>query len=46
MAKKIISMNVDCSVYGKFCKYCKGEGLIMSKQIENFMKHMLEERKK
>ena len=38
-------MNVDSSVYDQFSKYCKEEGIIMSKQVENFMKKMLEEKK-
>ena len=38
MAKQIISMNVDSKVYSKYTKLCKEKGLVMSKQIENFMK--------
>ena len=43
MSKQIISMNVDSGVYTKYSKICKEKGLIMSKQIENFMKDFLEE---
>lgn len=43
MGKQIISMNVDSNVYAKYSKICKDKGLVMSKQIENFMKKFLEE---
>ncbi len=46
MPKQIISMNVDSGVYSKYVKACKEKGLIMSKQIENFMKKFLEEERK
>ncbi len=36
-------MNVDSSIYNKYSKICKEKGLIMSKQIENFMKKFLED---
>ena len=39
-------MNVDCKVYGRFCKYCKEEGIVMSKQVEKFMDKMLKENKR
>jgi antitoxin component of RelBE/YafQ-DinJ toxin-antitoxin module len=42
MGKQIISMNVDSKVYSKYSEVCKEKGLIMSKQIENFMKRFLE----
>lgn len=45
MPKQIISMNVDSRVYDKYSKVCKEKGLIMSKQIENFMKKFLKENK-
>ena len=42
MPKQIISMNVDSKVYSEYCKICKEKGIIMSKQIENYMKKFLE----
>ena len=42
MPKKIISMNVDSKVYSEYSKSCKEKGIIMSKQVENFMKKILE----
>lgn len=42
MTKQIISMNVDSKIYSDYSKVCKGMGLVMSKQIENFMKKFLE----
>ncbi|MFH2028797.1 MAG: hypothetical protein ABIJ08_06675 [Nanoarchaeota archaeon] len=43
MPKQIISMNVDSNVYSKYAKICRNKGIIMSKQIENYMKRFLEE---
>jgi hypothetical protein len=45
MPKQIISMNVDSRIYAKFCRFCKEKGLVMSKQIENYMKNFLEKNK-
>jgi len=45
MPKKIISMNVDSIIYSKYCKMCKEAGIIMSKQVENFMKEKLKDEK-
>jgi len=45
MPKQIISMNVDSKVYSKYVEICKEKGLIMSKQIENFMIEFLKKRK-
>ena len=44
MPKQIISMNVDSKVYSIYSEICKEEGLIMSKQIENFMKRFIEKK--
>ena len=44
MQKQIISMNVDSKTYAKYSKVCKEKGLVMSKQIENFMKKFLKEK--
>jgi hypothetical protein len=46
MPKKIISMNVDSSIYSNFSKSCKEKGIIMSKQVENFMKKFNDENDK
>ena len=35
-------MNVDSKVYSEYSKSCKEKGIIMSKQVENFMKKILE----
>lgn len=46
MAKKIITVNVDEEVYSKYSKYskrCKDRGIIISRQVELFMKKRLEE---
>jgi len=39
----IKSFNVDENIYGKFSTYCKENGISMSKQVETFMKSMIEE---
>ncbi|MBW2984977.1 hypothetical protein KY361_07695 [Candidatus Woesearchaeota archaeon] len=45
MPKKIISLNVDKEVYSRYSKRCREKGMIISKQVENFMKKRLEESK-
>ena len=42
MAKKIISLSVDPKVHSGFLKYCKEQGLVLSKQVEIFMRGELE----
>ncbi|HLC96007.1 MAG TPA: hypothetical protein VJH97_01685 [Candidatus Nanoarchaeia archaeon] len=41
MAKQIISMNVDSHIYAKYAKFCREKGIVMSKQVENFMEKFL-----
>ena len=36
------TFNIDEKIYMQFSKYCKKEGLSMSKRIENFIKKELE----
>jgi len=43
MTNKRITLSVDAEVYEKYKEYCEKKGLIISKQIENFMR---EERNK
>ena len=45
MAKKIISLNVDEEVYSTYSGRCKEKGLIISKQVENFMRKEVENEK-
>jgi len=35
--RKKVSFTIDNQVYDEYSKRCKKEGLVMSKQIENFM---------
>lgn len=37
------TFNVEESVYQKFSDFCKGNGISMSKQIDFFMKSVVEE---
>ena len=36
------TFNVDADVYAQFSKHCKGKGMSMSKQVENFLKGEIE----
>jgi len=41
MANKRITLSVDAEIYEKYREYCEKKGLIISKQIENFMREEL-----
>ena len=41
MSNKRITLSVDAKIYGKYREYCDRKGLIISKQIENFMRDEL-----
>lgn len=36
------TFNVDADVYAQFSKHCKGKGMSMSKQVENFLRGEIE----
>ena len=38
MVNKRITLSVDAEIYEKYKEYCNKKGLIIFKQIENFMK--------
>ena len=42
MTNKRITLSVDAEIYEKYKKYCDKKGLIISKQIENFMRRELQ----
>lgn len=42
MNRKIISLSIDDDTYDEYRKYCKTKGLILSRQIEIFMKKELD----
>jgi len=46
MTNKRITLSVDAKIYEKYKKYCDKKGLIISKQIENFMRNELKKVKK
>jgi hypothetical protein len=46
MAKKIISLSVDEKVYAEYLRLCKANGIVMSKQVENFMSEIIKRFKK
>jgi ribosomal 50S subunit-associated protein YjgA (DUF615 family) len=39
----IKSFNVQADVYERFSKYCKDRGLSMSRQVDYFMRSMIED---
>ncbi|MFH1511497.1 MAG: hypothetical protein ABIF10_07435 [Candidatus Woesearchaeota archaeon] len=41
MKKKIISLSIDDSVYLEYNRLCRQQGIVMSKQIENFMREIV-----
>ncbi len=41
MVNKRITLSVDAEIYEKYKEYCDKKGLIISKQIENFMRNEL-----
>ncbi len=43
MAKKIISLSIDEEIYSEYSKRCKEKGIIISKQVEIFMRKRLED---
>lgn len=42
MSKKIISLSVEKRVYEQYARLCRERGLVISKQIENFMKSIID----
>ncbi len=41
--KKRITLSVDSEIYDKYRDYCEEKGIILSKQVELFIKKELEE---
>jgi hypothetical protein len=46
MPSKNVTLKIDSKVYDEYRKFCKEEGLIVSKQIEKFIKEQLNNNKK
>jgi len=44
VAKKTVSLSIEEEVYEKYRKHCEEKGIILSKQVEMFMKKELEKR--
>jgi len=40
--KKKVTLSIDEKIYNKFQSYCEERGLILSRQVEFFMKKELE----
>jgi len=45
MVQKRISLSVDSKTYDKYIKYCKENGIVVSKKVELFMKKEMEGKK-
>ncbi|MFH0977993.1 MAG: hypothetical protein V1837_01695 [Candidatus Woesearchaeota archaeon] len=41
MTRKTISLSVDDRVHAEYMALCKKNGIVMSKQIENFMQEII-----
>lgn len=37
------TLNIEETVYNDFSRFCKSHGINMTKQVESFMKYMMEE---
>jgi len=42
MGRKTVALSVDEEIYNKYKKYCEERGIILSKQVEFFMKKELD----
>jgi len=43
MGRKTVALSLDEDTYGKYKKYCSEKGIIVSKQVEMFIKKELSE---
>jgi len=46
MTSKNVTLKIDSKVYDEYRKFCKEEGIIVSKQVEKFIKEELKNNKK
>ena len=46
MGRKTVALSVDEEIYNKYKKYCQEKGIILSKQVEFFMKKELDKNNK
>jgi hypothetical protein len=42
VGKKTVALSIEEAVYNKYKLYCDEKGIILSRQVENFMKKELE----
>lgn len=45
MGRKTVALSLDKDVYEQYRKFCEENGIILSKQVEFFMKKINDERK-
>ena len=41
--KKRVTLSINSEIYDKYREYCEEQGIILSKQVEKFIKDKLEE---
>ncbi len=46
MPSKSVTLKIDSKVYDEYRKFCREEGLIVSKQVEKFIKEELRKNNK
>jgi len=44
MTNKRVTLSVDAKIYDEYKKYCDKKGLIISKQLENFIRDELKKK--
>jgi len=44
MVQKNVTLSLDEEIYGNYQKYCESNAIALSKSVEKFMLHRLEER--
>jgi hypothetical protein len=44
MSKKTVALSIEEQVYNKYRAYCEKKGIILSKQVENFMEEELKKK--
>ncbi len=46
MARKTVALSLDEDIYNKYKKFCEVRGIILSKQVEFFMKNEIDKNNK
>lgn len=46
MGRKTVALSLDEDIYNKYRKFCEERGIILSKQVEFFMKNEIDKNNK